>query len=143
MAGDEVFLSAAGGNPVRGSIAAKMYDYREDIIEVVIFPEDDFLKVGEQGEEVEFVREETRVRCACHIPNEVIYTDENGDTYIYILKAREGIAGNVTFAVKTQVHVVMQSETRSAIAEELEMSTKIIKKSEVLRDGIRVREREW
>ncbi len=37
----------------------------------------------------------------------------------------------------------MQSETRSAIAEELEMSTKIIKKNEVLRDGIRVREREW
>ena len=92
---------------------------------------------------MEVVREETRVRCACHIPNEVIYTDENGDTYIYILKAREGIEGNVTFAVKTQVHVVMQSETRSAIAEELEMSTKIIKKNEVLRDGIRVREREW
>lgn len=144
-AGDEVFFSVDGGSTVRGVLAAKMYDYRNDVVEVVIFPGEDFLKNGayEVGAAVDFVREEARVRCACHIPNEVIYEDEDGDTYVYVLKSREGIAGNVTVAVKTQVHVVMRNEARTAIAEELEMSTKIIKKDEALRDGMRVREKEW
>lgn len=138
--GDEVWLSAEGGNPARGILAAKMYDYTEDVVEAVIFPQEGAYAVGQ---EIEFVREEARVRCSCHIPNEVIYQDENGDTYIYVLKSREGIAGNVTVAVKTPVHIVMQNEARSAIEEELETSTKIIKKGEELEDGIRVREREW
>lgn len=138
--GDEVWLSAGGENPAQGILAAKMYDYKEDVIEAVIFPQEGVYAVGQ---EVEFVRKEVRVRCNCHIPNEVIYQDENGEPYIYILKSREGIAGNVTVAVKTPIHILMQNEARSAIAEELEMSTKIIKKGEGLEDGIRVREREW
>lgn len=144
-AGDEVFFSVSDGETVCGVLAAKMYDYREDVVEVVIFPEEDLKGNGayEVGTAVDFVREEARVRCACHIPNEVIYQDENGDTYIYVLKSREGIAGNVTIAVKTKVHIVMQNEARAAIAEEFETGTKIIKKDEVLRDGMRVREKEW
>lgn len=139
-AGDEVFLSVGGGETVRGLLAAKMYDYREDIVEAVIFPEEGEYEVGA---EVDFVREEARVRAACHIPNEVIYEDENGERYIYILETREGIAGNVTVAVRMDIHIVLQNQTRTAIAEELEANVKIIKKDEVLRDGLRVREREW
>ncbi len=144
-AGDVVFFSVDGGSAVQGVLAAKMYDYQKDVVEVVIFPGEDFKKEGTYavGAEVDFVREEARVRCACHIPNEVIYEDENGDTYVYVLKTREGIAGNVTIAVKTEVHVVMKNKARAAIEEEFEMTTKIIKKDEVLRDGIRVREKEW
>lgn len=144
-AGDEVFFSVGEGDTVKGILAAKMYDYREDIVEVVIFPEENFQEEGRYavGTEVDFVREEARVRCACHIPNEVIYEDANGDSYVYILETREGIAGNVTVAVKTKIHIVLQNQVRTAIAEELEADVKIIKKKDVLRDGLRVREREW
>lgn len=139
--GDKVSLSIHGmKDTVSGILAAKLYDYKEDRMEVVLFLEEADYTVGA---EVEFVLEDARVQADCHIPNDVIYEDSDGSFYVYLLQERESILGNITIAVKTPIHIIAQNETRAAIEEEFETNTKIIAKNEKLEDGLKVREKEW
>ena len=135
--GSEVSLSI-GGKEVRGILAAKMYNYREDTVDVLILlPEEETYT---PGEEVEFM-ERTKVRYPCTMAREIVY-EENGDTYIYVLQERDSITGNITIAVKTQIHIVAANALAVAVSEEFDSSTKVISKGVELEDGMRVRERE-
>ena len=72
---------------------------------------------------------------------ELVY-EEDGNTYIYLLQERDSITGNITIAVKTQIHIVAANAVAVAVSEEFDSSTKVISKGAELEDGMRVRERE-
>ena len=139
--GEDVWISVDGGNSVvQGKLAAKMYDYKEDFIEAVVFLEEGQYTVGTP---VEFVLEKAKVRGNCLIPNETIYEDEDGNNYVYLLQQRDSITGNSTIAVKTFVHVLVWGDSKASIEEELDANVKLIVRNEILKDGLKVREKEW
>ena len=136
--GSEILLSV-GGNELRGILAAKMYNYREDTTDVLILlPEGSTYTVGE---EVEFAAEKAKVTYPCTMARELVY-EEDGNTYIYLLQERDSITGNIPIAVTTQIHIVAANAVAVAVSEEFDSSTKVISKGAELADGMRVRERE-
>ena len=133
-------------------LEAKMYNYREDTMDVVIslpkeisLPEGNSQQAGKAytaGSEVEFVLKEARVKYPTCISKDLVY-EEDGEFYIYTLKEQDSILGNITIAVKMQIHVVAQNDRAVAVSEELDSDIQIISKGVPLEDGMRVRKREW
>ena len=134
------------------SIYQEMYNYREDTMDVVIslpkeisLPEGNSQQAGKAytaGSEVEFVLKEARVKYPTCISKDLVY-EEDGEFYIYTLKEQDSILGNITIAVKMQIHVVAQNDRAVAVSEELDSDIQIISKGVPLEDGMRVRKREW
>lgn len=125
-----------------GTIVAKMYDYKEDITEVILLLEN---KEYTSGEKVDFIVPENRVRFPYCIPNTTLYEDENGSFYVYILENYYSILGNETFAVRVNIDILAKNDLRTAIKmnEKIDANTKIIGKHEKLKHGERVREKEY
>ena len=140
------------GETLEGILEAKMYNYREDTMDVVIslpkeisLPEGNSQQAGKAytaGSEVEFVLKEARVKYPTCISKDLVY-EEDGEFYIYTLKEQDSILGNITIAVKMQIHVVAQNDRAVAVSEELDSDIQIISKGVPLEDGMRVRKREW
>ncbi len=149
--GSTIDLSV-GGETLEGILEAKMYNYREDTMDVVIslpkeisLPEGNSQQAGKAytaGSEVEFVLKEARVKYPTCISKDLVY-EEDGEFYIYTLKEQDSILGNITIAVKMQIHVVAQNDRAVAVSEELDSDIQIISKGVPLEDGMRVRKREW
>lgn len=149
--GSTIDLSV-GGETLEGILEAKMYNYREDMMDVVIslpkeisLPEGNSQQAGKAytaGSEVEFVLKEARVKYPTCISKDLVY-EEDGEFYIYTLKEQDSILGNITIAVKMQIHVVAQNDRAVAVSEELDSDIQIISKGVPLEDGMRVRKREW
>ncbi len=139
LEGSKIQLSI-DGKKVEGTLVTKVYNYREDTIDVVISlpQEKDYVA----GNEIEFVLENTKVKYPCCIAKDLIY-EEDGTYYVYLLKERDSILGNVTIAVKTQIHIIAQNKNAAAISEEFGKETEIIAKGVKLEDGIKVRKKEW
>lgn len=124
---------------IYGNIIKKIYNYQTDKTEVILsLSENEYIL----GSEVDFVYEDNKVYYECIISKDTLYQDEDGE-YLYILKERDSILGNVTIAYKMYVHVLVENEYFAAIEEIININTKLIVKDDILRDGIRVREREW
>ena len=139
--GEDVWISVDGGNSVvQGKLAAKMYDYKEDFIEAVVFLEEGQYTVGTP---VEFVLEKAKVRGNCLIPSDTIYEDDDGNNYVYLLQQRDSIIRNTNIAVKRFVHVLVWGDSKASIEEELDANVKLIVRNEILKDGLKVREKEW
>lgn len=125
---------------VYGIVEYKIYDYKMDNIEVIIsLNEGDIYLLGS---EVDFVLEKNRVRFDYIIPKDIIYEREDGSCYIYVLKERDSILGNVTIADLMDITILAENDERAAIKEEIDRNTRIIVKDDRLKDGIRVREKE-
>ena len=149
--GSTIDLSV-GGETLEGILEAKMYNYREDTMDVVIslpkeisLPEGNSQQAGKAytaGSEVEFVLKEARVKYPTCISKDLVY-EEDGEFYIYTLKEQDSILGNITIAVKMQIHVVAQNDRAVAVSEELDSDIQIISKGVPFEDGMRVRKREW
>lgn len=149
--GSTIDLSV-GGETLEGILEAKMYNYREDTMDVVIslpkeisLPEGNSQQAGKAytaGSEVEFVLKAARVKYPTCISKDLVY-EEDGEFYIYTLKEQDSILGNITIAVKMQIHVVAQNDRAVAVSEELDSDIQIISKGVPLEDGMRVRKREW
>ena len=149
--GSTIDLSV-GGETLEGILEAKMNNYREDTMDVVIslpkeisLPEGNSQQAGKAytaGSEVEFVLKEARVKYPTCISKDLVY-EEDGEFYIYTLKEQDSILGNITIAVKMQIHVVAQNDRAVAVSEELDSDIQIISKGVPLEDGMRVRKREW
>lgn len=138
-AGSKVLLSI-GGRQLEGTLAAKTYNYREDTTDVlVLLPEGEAYLVGDA---VEFALGEAKMRYSCCIPRELVYEEEDGGAYVYLLKERDSIAGNITVAVKMPIHIIAANPGAVAVSDEFGSDTKVITKEIALEDGMRVRERE-
>ena len=128
------------GESIEGTLVAKMYNYREDTMDVLISLQEE--KKYAAGCEVEFVLEDARVKYPTCISRELVYEGDDG-YYIYVLKEQNSILGNITIAVKTPIHILAQNERAVAVAEELASDVQVILKGVPLEDGMRVRKREW
>lgn len=137
QAGSEILLMV-GEQEFSGTLAAKMYNYKEDVVDaIILLPEGDYTV----GEIAEFTVKEARVKYPCTMARELVYK-ENGNNYVYLLKERDSITGKVTIAVKTEVHILAESTMAVAVSEEFDQMTKVISKGLELKDGMRVKERE-
>lgn len=121
---------------IEGTLAAKMYNYRGDTMELLIsLPEGRTYIAGNMAK---FTLEDARVKYSTCISKDLVY-EKYGEYYIYILHQHDSIFGNMSIAVKTPVHTLTQGERAASVAKKLASDVQVIFKGVTLEDEIRVK----